>query len=273
MSIKWVVLTPHPPLLVPEIGGNQIEDVNTTKTAMEDIFTKLKKYNHIDTVVVITPHGPYLAEQISVWDKENLRGSLARFKGKEKLSFPSDRELVNKLAAKWEKFRMPYRLVGEGYSNNEEELDHGAYVPLYYFRASFGKDVNLVSITPGGVDYDLLWRAGELLGEVINEYDKDVGVLVSGDLSHRLKINAPAGYHPEAHEFDQKIKEILDRGDFSALKDIPEKLLMQTGECGYRPLLIAGGLLNDLNPQSQVLSYEGPFGVGYMVSLLYSHSG
>ncbi len=269
MALKWAVLAPHPPLLVPEIGGGALKDVNKTKTALENTFSELKGDN-IDTVILITPHGPYLSDAISIWDKERVEGSLKRFGGKENLDFPCDRELIQKISSQWEKHRMPYQLLGNGSPKDGEELDHGAFVPLYYFKTSFEKEVDLVVITPGGVDYDLLWRTGELLGETIAKEEKDIGIIISGDLSHRLKEDAPAGYHPEAYKFDHKIQDILDKGDLSALKEISEKLLIQTGECGYRPLLIAGGALNGReNSRSQVLSYEGPFGVGYMVALLH----
>ncbi|UMZ75431.1 AmmeMemoRadiSam system protein B [Natranaerofaba carboxydovora] len=269
MALKWAVLTPHPPLLVPEIGKDALNQVIDTKKSMEKTFEELKNDN-VDTLLIITPHGPYLSDEISIWDKDILEGSLARFGGREKLKFDCDRDLVKEIADEWEKHRMPYSSLGEDESARlGEELDHGAFVPLYYLNQSFDNKVNLVSITPGGADYDLLWKSGELLGQVINDEDKNIGVIVSGDLSHRLTRNAPAGYHPEAHKFDQKLKEILNQGNFSLLKEIPEKLLIQTGECGYRPMLIAGGLLENLHPNSEVFSYEGPFGVGYMVALLY----
>ena len=38
----------------------------------------------------------------------------------------------------------------------------------------------------------------------------------------------------------------------------------EAGECGYRSLVVALGALPGTRPE--VLSYEGPFGVGYMVA-------
>ena len=37
------------------------------------------------------------------------------------------------------------------------------------------------------------------------------------------------------------------------------------GECGYRSMLVAIGLAQELEPSCEVINYEAPFGVGYMV--------
>ena len=40
-------------------------------------------------------------------------------------------------------------------------------------------------------------------------------------------------------------------------------MVNEGGECGLRSIIIAMGSLDGYNISSQVLSYEGPFGVGY----------
>jgi hypothetical protein len=45
-------------------------------------------------------------------------------------------------------------------------------------------------------------------------------------------------------------------------------LRTRAGECGYRSILVALGSVGNELPDHQVLSYEGPFGVGYMVAVL-----
>jgi aromatic ring-opening dioxygenase LigB subunit len=49
---------------------------------------------------------------------------------------------------------------------------------------------------------------------------------------------------------------------------IDPELRERAGECGYRSIVIALGCAADRPGQYQVLSYEGPFGVGYMVAVL-----
>ena len=45
-----------------------------------------------------------------------------------------------------------------------------------------------------------------------------------------------------------------------------EDFVEAAGECGYRSILILLGALDSLDLKPEILSYEGPFGVGYLVA-------
>jgi aromatic ring-opening dioxygenase LigB subunit len=91
--------------------------------------------------------------------------------------------------------------------------------------------------------------------------------VASGDLSHALTHDAPAPYDPRGKLFDDEIVQQLGIGDFAALGRIDPLLLEGAAECGLRSFLALGGFLGDdalVDPE--ILSYEGPFGVGYLVA-------
>jgi len=46
---------------------------------------------------------------------------------------------------------------------------------------------------------------GKILGEIIHDSNEKIAFIASGDISHRLKIGAPAGYSPYGEEFDKKL--------------------------------------------------------------------
>ena len=48
--------------------------------------------------------------------------------------------------------------------------------------------------------------------------------------------------------------------------DISEELVESAGECGLRPIFFLMGSMDGMEASSRVLSYEGPFGVGYAVA-------
>jgi hypothetical protein len=50
------------------------------------------------------------------------------------------------------------------------------------------------------------------------------------------------------------------------LLTVPDQLSEKAGECGLRSFQIMAGALDGLAVQSELLSYEGPFGVGYAVA-------
>ena len=89
--------------------------------------------------------------------------------------------------------------------------------------------------------------------------------MASGDLSHRLTPDAPAGFNPRGHHFDEQVVAAFHAGSAGDLLSIPESLLIAAGECGYRSLVVLFGVLSGRHYTTRVLSYEGPFGVGYLV--------
>ncbi|HWH68450.1 MAG TPA: AmmeMemoRadiSam system protein A, partial [Candidatus Sulfotelmatobacter sp.] len=145
-----------------------------------------------------------------------------------------------------------------------ERLDHGTMVPLFFILQG-GWRGKILPVAMGMLPPVQLYTFGEALQEAIDRSDRRIAVLASGDLSHRLTPDAPAGYNPEAHLFDREVVEALGRGDLGHLFRMEHDLCEKAGECGLRPMMMLAGTLDGLQVKPQVLSYEGPFGVGYAV--------
>jgi AmmeMemoRadiSam system protein A len=79
---------------------------------------------------------------------------------------------------------------------------------------------------------------------------------------------APAGYHPEAHRFDEQVVESIRSSSPGRIAEIDQDLRRLAGECGYRSMLVALGAAEGLDAACEVLHYEAPFGVGYLVAQL-----
>src|SRR5205085_5464764 len=86
----------------------------------------------------------------------------------------------------------------------------------------------------------------------------------------RLKPDAPAGYNPNAHLFDEEVVEAIRSGAPDQIVNIDQELRRAAGECGYRSMLVALGVIQDESTSTEVISYEAPFGVGYLVAQLFS---
>lgn len=54
--------------------------------------------------------------------------------------------------------------------------------------------------------------------------------------------------------------------DVDRILDMDPQLLEEAGECGYRSVVIMLGALDGYSVKSRILSYEGPYGVGYCVA-------
>jgi AmmeMemoRadiSam system protein A len=58
----------------------------------------------------------------------------------------------------------------------------------------------------------------------------------------------------------------LGSGDFLALFKIPRETRQNAAECGYNSFITLAGCFDGKSVKSKLLSYEGPYGVGYAVA-------
>ena len=81
-----------------------------------------------------------------------------------------------------------------------------------------------------------------------------------------MRADGPYGFHPDGPKFDKALIEALKKKDIEKILKLDE-LYPEAGECGLRSFSFLLGILetSGLKWQAKVLSYEGPFGVGYLV--------
>lgn len=261
-SIVFAGIAPHPPLLVPEVGGSRIEQVADSQRALREFSRRLLNSNP-DTVVVISPHSPLDPRVFTARSTKQLTGDFGEFYAPAvKLSFANDLVMIDAIkdaaAAEGVRFRLHDR---------EYPLDHGALVPLYYLHEQGWRgQIVVIGFTLESNQKHLAF--GRAIAKAAAAISRRAAVLASGDLSHRLIVGGPYDYEPTAHLFDEQIVSAISKGDASGVIDIDPDLRNRAGECGYRSIVIALGTVDENLNDHQVLSYEGPFGVGYMVAVL-----
>jgi AmmeMemoRadiSam system protein A/AmmeMemoRadiSam system protein B len=270
MGIVGCYLMPHPPIMVPEVGGDEVRKVNASIEAAHKVGMEIQKLKP-DTIVLVSPHGPVFQDAVCIYDFP-LRGSFASFGApKLKLEFEPDEDLKEEIIKRAGKTRIPAVKSSSMHLSRYgimEDLDHGVMVPLYFITRHTA-DFKLVPLAFGMLPYEDLYAFGKAIGEAAESLDKKVVVVASGDLSHRLLPGAPAGFDPEGKVFDEKLVSILERFDLDALYDMDQDLIERAGECGLRSIWIMLGTLDGREVKAEVLSYEGPFGVGYCVAAFY----
>lgn len=268
MSVVFAGLVPHPPILIPDVGRDERENVSLTDQAMIKLAGLLEA-SKPDLLVIISPHGPVFSDAIAILNESILNGDFARF-GAPHIEFKEQIDLtmiceIQKNAANHDIMAV---LMGRDECSQygiDLKLDHGITVPLYYFR-KLGIDIPLVPITIGMLPFEDLYKFGSLLSEVSKKLEKKIAVIASGDLSHRLTPQAPSGYNPHGKEFDEQLIKTLKGYAIENLFDLDPKLIEKAGECGLRPIIMMLGALDGLEVKSEIISYEGPFGVGYGVA-------
>ncbi len=269
MSIIAAGIAPHPPIIIPEVGRGEEEKARRTTAAMQ-IFARRLAEADGETLVVITPHGPMFRDAVAILDGEELKGDFAGFlaPGVE-LRAENDRELVRAIERESQGVGVAVALLGgkNAAAGEEFSLDHGITVPLYYLqRAGTGK--RCVAITYAPFSYRELYNFGRAIKRAAEGLGRRVVVVASSDLSHRLSRDAPAGFDPRGAEFDRTLVGYLENYQVEKILTMDRNLIQAAGECGLRSIAVLLGCLEGEQVKPEVLSYEGPFGVGYAVALL-----
>lgn len=247
--------------MVPEVGGEMAGEVSGSVDAMRELTRRLIACG-AETVVLISPHAPLEARAFVVYADPQLSGDFSQFRAPHAAAHaPLDHELLDAImrAAAEDGFRVAPL---EGH-----DLDHGTAVPLYFLRR-FGWDGRAVALGYSFLPEEDHVRFGASIARAVEHEGRAVALIASGDLSHRLKPGAPAGFRPDAHLFDEEVVAAIGASDSARIVRLDPDLRRTAGECGYRSMLVAIGALRGLNPDCEVLHYEAPFGVGYLVAQL-----
>lgn len=267
--ITYTCLSPHPPLIIPAVGGENIKQAAATVQAMEIMARELVE-TAPEVVVFLTPHGNVFADCISCLTELHLTGDFGNF-GRQDISTSriNDLELVEEIARQCEVQGIEFLGLDEKTARQyhlNAHIDHGILVPLYYLDQAGLGEVPIAAISIGYLSIEELYAFGNVIREAAARLGKKVAVVASGDMSHCLKEEGPYNYHPDGPRFDASITAMINEGNIQGIMDIPEKFRDNAGECGYRSLVIMLGALDGSSFAAQVFSYEGPFGVGYLVA-------
>lgn len=199
--IKFAVISPHAPILLPDIGSPaDRKQVNKTIMALESL-NKACESQEIDEIIISSPHPD--------WG-----------------------------------FDVPLQMIASEFGGKITKILTDAKSPLEYFQLGQEYFQNL-------------------------DKNKNYAIIASGDLSHVLKEDGPYGFHPDGPVFDKNLIERLQTKDFVKLFEL-ENEYPQAGDCGMGSFAFALGILkaSNIKLNIEILSYEGPFGVGYLVARL-----
>ena len=270
MSIVASYLLPHAPVFIDQVGGDQTEQVIKTINAYKDVAKRIVALKP-DIIVMVSPHGPIFTDAISIYDFEPYLGNMAAF-GEYTLNYK-----VNKSKAFIEALMQQnqsdggyfYALSAKQFKQfqHKPELDHGITVPLHFLTKHAELNaVEYVMMSYGDFPYTTLMKHGDIIAKTAETLNKRVVLIASGDMSHALSSKGPYHFHPDGPWFDHLMQEFLNKNDLVSIFCSDEQRIANAAECGLRSFAILVGAYNRRNTHSEVLSYEGPFGVGYLIA-------
>lgn len=265
-SLVFAGIAPHPPIMVPEVGRDASLEVRRSIDAMAELTARVIT-SGAETIVIISPHARLDPEAFVAYDGPQLYADFANFRAPTAIvQAQLNEELlseISRVAAEHE--LATHRIRGH-------DLDHGTAVPLYFLQR-YGWRGQLVALGYSFLSNEAHVRFGQCIKQAIESVGKPVAFIASGDLSHRLTPEAPAGYNAQAHLFDEEVIDALRNCATKRIVDLDPELRHLAGECGYRSMLVAIGAAQDFDPSCEVISYEAPFGVGYLVAQLFAAAG
>lgn len=268
MSLVGCFAVPHPPIIIPEVGGSNLADADATVRSMSALRERAAVLDP-DTIVLLSPHSPLARSQMGVSMAAKYKGSLAYFRAPQvRVDAEGDVALAETIMQRAAAHGLP---VTETVAREDVfDLDHGAMVPLVYLTGALKRPARLVLLAFSYLDMDEHVRFGRVIGETLMDAPQRVLYVASSDLSHRLIPGAPAGYDPRAAGFDRAVADTFASGDWDGLMSIDPVLVGSAGECGYRSLAVLSGVVAAYeaaggSTHNRLLSYEGPWGVGYLV--------
>ena len=262
MPLLGAVLTPHPPVLLPEVGHGRERKIAATGQAMRQAAEAVARWAP-EVLVVASPHAVLYADYFHMAPGSGAVGDMAAFGAPQvRLEVRYDAPLRAEIIRRAEAAALPAGTLGQ----RDPRLDHGVVIPLYYLRKA-GVTCPVVRLGLSGFSALDHYRLGQCVAEAVETLGRRAVFVASGDLSHKLKTDGPYGYAPEGPVFDEAVTRTMASGNFLEFLTMEPSLCERAAECGLRAFQIMAGVLDGLAVEPQLLSHEGPFGVGYGVAL------
>lgn len=255
--IVFAAIVPHSPLLISNIGKDQQEKLKKTAEA----YAKIEQALYVakpETIVVISPHTPRFPDSFSAAMAPNFIGNLKSFGDfSTTVSAKGDFMIIDHINRKMREEKIPFTLTPA------EELDYGTTIPLLLLTKQL-TDWKLVPLACSMMDGKAHYEFGRQLKRILHKETRRIAVIASADLSHKLTAESPGGASVEGAKFDQLMQEGVIAADPNPILNISTELIEKSGQCGYRPICALLGTLDNMHTDPTLVSYEAPFGVGYM---------
>ncbi len=263
-------IMPHPPVLIRQVGRGRQMMAQKTVNAMKRVGKEIGEQKPT-TIVISSPHSPCFQDFVYLYDNPTLAGDFSEFGTPEvHLSVQNNISLTKEIKKQIKQIGIQAGTMSSQKKvsfNIEDKLDHGVMVPLWFIMKEW-ESFQLVCISTPWMDFRQIYQLGKAIRRAVEKSNERVIYIASGDLSHRLVEDAPAGYSPNGLAYDLSLTDKIRKNDVGGIISTDMKLVEEAGECGTRSIIMMYGSFDQQDFRPEVYSYEGPFGVGYLVACL-----
>ena len=257
MPIVSAAIVPHTPILIPQIGKKNLKKLEATRLAISKLAKNFEA-EKIDTILIISPHGLIQDDIFTINMRADYKINFEEFGDfSTTRSWPGHIGLMHKIREALET-ASPLQLI------SGEPIDYGTAVPLLLLTENLPK-LKIIPLSYSGLPNKDHFLFGSQIKKQLQISNERIAVIASGELSHRLTKEAPAGYSPKGKKFDNKLIGLLRERKNQDIVNLDPELIASAEECGLKSILILLGILNNINYAPRLMSYEAPFGVGCLV--------
>lgn len=263
-SIVFACISPHPPIIVHEIGHGRERGTQKTIDALEQVARETAQHQP-ETAILISPHGPAQPDAFAVLVGPSANGSLDAWDAPQvTFAFENDVEAASLICEEAQRAGVPLEPLQRWRYRDSigrwcDGLDWGCTVPLYYLRPGL-VEAKLVPLCISYLPPRQHFALGQAVARATERLGKRVAIIASADLSHNLE------YGPMGPLFDERIQKAIAEWDVKTVLEMDASFRQQAAEDAVPSLSFLMGALDGLMARPRVLSYEGPFGVGYLVA-------
>ena len=259
-------IMPHPPIARPEVGKGKEKEIQSTLDAYRKA-SKMIAEDAPQTIVVISPHSIVYSDAFYIAAGKRWKGDLAQFGAPDvALDFENDTELADEVIKLSKEKRIPVVYDERG----SIRPDHGSVVPLAFVAEAY-RNFKVLRISPSFLEDSTLVEMGSIIERAAAHLGRKITFLASGDLSHRLKEDGPYGFVKEGPVFDKQVTDIMKSCKFEDFQKFDPIFLESAAECGLPGFIMMSGALKNYKVESEFMSYQGTFGVGYAVCAFKIH--
>lgn len=261
MGLVFACISPHGSEVIPELAGSMFDAFAETRRGMAELVSLAKRQNP-NAIVIATPHSLRLEAKIGVVTSEFTEGSLRENGKMVELRCSCDRELAKTILRKANELKLP--VVGANYGTSDGPascmpMDWGTLIPLWFLVGQGNEDLKVVMVTPSReIPLNELVSFGNVISDVAAASGKRVAFVASADQGHAHKADGPYGYNAASAQFDQLVKEAVQKNDLNPLISLSSEFVENAKPDSLWQLAILHGILMNTQMVGRLLSYQVP---------------
>lgn len=250
--IVFGAVTPSSPLLHEDVAKERID---IARKSVESVRT-IRKHLHdasVDTVVHIGTHRTQLADVFRVHIDDPIEFDVSEFANTAIERHYADLSIITEI-------QRTLRSDFDVHLSSGDALHFGVGIPLSLLST---ESFSLVPITHSSKTIKEHHLFGKALFHILQSSTKRIAVILSTDLSHAINHRSPVAAHEHGPAFDNLMIQALSHLQESAVLNASDDLLSSAQQQADRLIALFLGIIKQANLESELLSYEAPFGVGF----------